>query len=385
MAEHAILSASGSKKWLTCTPSARLEETFPDETSEFAAEGTKAHDLMEIVAKYHYHGVGERMTPEELVALGYTTEMQDVVREFMTEAMKITEPLRISGKPFVVLVEQRLDYSDWVPKGFGTGDLVVVSGSCVWVRDLKYGKGVPVDSEDNTQMMLYGLGAYNELAMAYDDIREFDLGIVQPRINNNSSWRVTMKDLLSWGELIKPVAQKAWDGKGEFVPGPHCDSGFCRARFTCQARAQACLDESATLNKGETLTPKEIAALLPKLEGIEKWAKGLREYALKQAVDSGVRFDGYKLVEGKSNRYITDKKTAAVRLVANGFPQEAILSEPELIGITALEEVVGSKKVFTELLGDLIAKPVGKPTLVAVSDKRPEWKPANTADEDFDA
>ena len=386
MADHALLSASGAKKWVTCPPSARLEETFPDETSSAAAEGTKAHELVELMAREQFldqPAPGHLLTPAGLAEAGFTHAMIEAAREFIVECKKIIDPLKASGKPYTVLIEQRLDYSPWVPEGFGTGDLVIVSGHCVWVRDFKYGKGVPVDSEENYQMMLYGLGAHNELSFAYEDINEFDLGIVQPRIHNNSSWRITTKDLLAWGEMIKPIAQLAWEGKGEFKPGPHCESSFCRARFTCKARASACLAASAGITSPDLMLAEEITELLPELESIEKWAKGLREYALKQAVDHGARYEGFKLVEGRSNRFITDKKVAMVRLTANGYPQPGFMTEPELVGVTALEELIGSKKGFNELLGDLVSKPPGKPALVPISDKRPEWQPVGSADELF--
>lgn len=384
MADHAILSASSGKKWITCPPSARLEENFPNETSAAAAEGTKCHELMELQARFEYFGENfpEHLnTVDKRRAKGFTEQMVEVVLEFMTEAKKITDPLKASGKPFVVLVEQRLDYSPWVPEGFGTGDLIIVAGHCVWVRDLKYGKGVPVASEEDYQMMLYGLGAHNELAMAFDDISEFDLGIIQPRINNNSSWRITTDNLLAWGESIKPIAQLAWEGKGEFKPGEHCESGFCRARFTCQARASACLAASAGLTPAGLMMPDEIAALLPQLASIEKWAKGLAEYAQKTAIEERVAYPGYKLVEGKSNRFIADQRLAQIRLTANGYT--SFMTEPALVGITALEELVGGKKAFVDLLGDIVQKPAGKPTLVPESDKRPVWQGSTTADSDF--
>lgn len=378
MAEHAVLSASGAKKWMTCTRSARFEEQFPDEQSSYAAEGSKAHELMEILAREQFFG---EVCPD--LDAGFNVQMLDAVNVFIAEANAIIEPLKAAGRPFTILIEQRLDYSPWVPEGFGTGDLVIVSGHCIWVRDFKYGTGVPVPSEENYQMMLYGLGAYNELSIAYDDIREIDVGIVQPRIGNNSSWRTTLDNLLAWGDLVKPIADKAFAGEGDFVPGDHCDTGFCRGRAVCKARASACLDTTAGLASADTLSPAEIADLLPKLDGIEKWSKGLREYALKQAVDHGVNFPGYKLVEGRSNRYIADKSTARIRLTANGYPEAGFMTTPDLVSITALEELIGSKKAFTELLGDIVQKPAGKPTLVPLDDKRPEWQGSTSADDDF--
>lgn len=386
MAEHALLSASGSKKWLTCTPSARLEEKFPDEESEFASEGTKAHELVEYALRHHYfdEAVPEHLnTTEKILQAGYTSAMIDAAWDFLQECRKISDPLDADGVVYTVLVEQRLDYSSWVPQGFGTGDFCLITNSTAFVRDFKYGKGVEVESIDNSQMKLYGLGAYHELAFAYEGITDLDIGIVQPRIHNVSSCRVSLADLLLWAESIKPIAELAWAGEGELVPGPHCRECFCKARFSCKARTDMILAAAGDRADANTLLVDEVAELLPQLDEIEKWAKAMKAYTLAQAVDNGVKYPGWKLVEGRSNRYITDPKTAAVRLVANGVAQEKIFTTPELVGVTALEEAAGGKKRFTELLGDLIAKPAGKPTLVPIDDRRAEWKPAHSADEDF--
>lgn len=392
MADHALLSASGCKKWRNCPPSARLEAQLPDEQSEFASEGGTAHGFMEIAARYEFFGepIPESLnTVEKRRAAGFDDDMVEAVRVFIDECKKIVDPLKASGRAHTVLIEQKLDYSPWVREGFGTGDFVVVSQNCLWVRDFKYGKGIVVESENNEQMMLYALGAYNELSFAYDGINEVDVGIVQPRAGGCSSWRVSLANLLAWGDLIRPIAELAWEGKGEFKAGTHCREGFCRARFTCRARAEQNLavatEEFGELPDGAFLMVEEIDALLPKLAAVKGWASDLLEYAQSQAIDKGVRFPNHKLVEGRSTRYISDKKMAAVRLVANGIPQEKIHSEPELLGITALQKVCGSAKKFDELLGDLLVKPAGKPTLVAIDDPRPEWRPTATADEDFGA
>ena len=376
MAEHALLSASGSGKWLTCTPSARVEELIPDETSSHAAEGTICHALVEIKGRHAFFG---EPLPADLSM--YSLEMHRAADRFIEECEALVAPLRAAGVAYTVLIEQRLDFSPWVPEGFGTGDFVLVCGHTIWVRDFKYGVGVPVESEGNTQMLLYALGAYNELAFAYDEITEVDIGVVQPRIGNVTSARVSLDYLLNWGDMIKPIAAQAWAGEGEFVAGDHCSSCFCRARFNCAARAEAALavatKEFGLFPKGPFLTPSEIAELLPKLESVTKWAKDLEAFARGAALE-GQEIPGYKLVEGRSIRKITDPKTAAVRLVANGFRQEEIYTEPELITLTALQDLVGGRKPFDQLLGDLIEKPPGKPTLVPLSDKRPAWSSADT-------
>lgn len=406
MADHALLSASGSKKWITCTPSARLEATFIDEQSDYAAEGSKCHDLMDIALRAFF--LGEKPAPypvttvisstenkdvvsTEFVDLmtvegrrkaGFTVEMDAAVEGLQERVAEVTNPLKEAGVAFTVFIEHKVDYSQWAPEGFGTADVIVATSAKVWVFDLKYGKGVPVDAEENTQMMLYGLGAWADLSMAYDEVEVLSLNIHQPRIGNFSSWEISLPDLLAWGETVRPRAEMAFDGDGEYVPGDHCESGFCRARFTCSARASACLATSAGLTPAALLSVEEIAELLPRLADVEKWAKGLKEHATKTAIEDRVRYPGWKLVEGRSNRYVSDKGAAQDRLKAAGFPQDGYLTAPELVGVTDLEALVG-KEAFYSLLGDLIKKPAGKPTLVPASDKRLEWRGAASADDEF--
>lgn len=408
MADHAILSASGSKKWLTCTASARLEETIPDEDSEYSKEGTKAHDLMEIALRLQFFDEKPKPYPitvlvktegnketwsSEMVDLetvegrreaGFTAEMEDAVKGLYTRVAAVVDDLKAMGVPYTILIEHKVDYSEWAREGFGTADVIVVTTQKIWVFDLKYGQGVPVDATDNSQMKLYGLGAWADLAIAYDDIEEVSLNIHQPRIGNFSSWDISLVDLLAWGEEVKPRAALAWEGKGEYVPGDHCASGFCKARFTCRARAQACLEASAGLTHPDLLTPEEIAAVLPKLDHVEKWAKSVKEFALKSAVEGKAKYPNWKLVEGKSYRYVSDKAEAQKRLAAEGYPEDGYLTSPELVGITELEKLVGGKKAFESLLGDIVRKPEGKPTLVPASDKRAEWQGASSADADFE-
>lgn len=384
MADHALLSASGSKKWLTCTPSARLEENFPDEDSEFAKEGTKAHDLLEMALGYAYLGQKHDHlgTNERILESGFTLEMRDAVVEFQNHCFAITDPLKKAKEPFTVLVEKKLDYSSWVPEGFGTGDFVLVTKDTLYVRDFKYGKGVEVETIDNSQMMLYGLGAYYDMAFAYEGIQWVDIGIIQPRIHNVSTHRVSVADLLAWGESIKPTAEKAWAGEGDLVPGIHCSEGFCRARFQCRARIDWIMEKVGGMRDATIMLDDEIAALIPMLDEIKKWAGTTKEWATSQAADHGVKFFGLKLVEGRSYRGIRNQDEAVDRLVTAGIERSKLMSPPELYGITKLEEVVG-KKVLADTLGDLIYKPPGKPTLVSDDDKRKEWVPAVSADDAF--
>lgn len=384
MAEHALLSASGSKKWLTCTPSARLEEKFEDEQSEFAKEGTKAHDLMELALRGWYFNERRAVldTKEKLEAEGFTLEMAEAVKTFVALCREISDPLDAAKTPYTALVEHRLDYSQWAPDGFGTGDFALVTTDTLYVRDFKYGKGVEVETVDNTQMLFYGLGAYNELAFAYEGIQWVDIGIVQPRIHNVSTHRVSVADLLAWGESIKPLAEKAWAGEGEFVAGTHCSEGFCKARFRCRARNEWIMANVGAMADANLLMDDEIAELIPKLDEIKKWAGTTKEWATSQAAEHGVKFFGLKLVEGRSYRVIRDPQLAVEKLEAAGVERYKVMTEPELLNLTKLEEVVG-KKLLAETLGDLLYKPPGKPTLVPEDDRRKTWQPAASADADF--
>lgn len=381
---HAVLSASGSGKWLVCTPSARLEDSLPDDSSADSEDGTKAHDLCEALGRAAFFGEPAVIGPDL-----YDAEMWEAARTFVAHCKELVDAVAATGEPYSVLLEQKLDYSRWAPEGFGTSDFTLVTKHKVWVRDFKYGKGVRVSAEGNTQMKLYGLGAYNDLAFAYEDIEALDIGIVQPRLDAFSSCEVSLADLLAWGDWVITRAELAWEGQGEFMPGLHCTEYFCRARFTCRARADMMTDAAfgdgeELKQAGPLLSTEEIAKLLPLLGPIASWAKALEDYALNQAVNAGVQYPGYKLVEGRSNRFISDTKLAGIRLVANGVLQEKLFPpvEPKMVGITELERLVGKKK-FAELLGDLLVKPQGKPTLAPDDDPRTEWRPRNTADEDF--
>lgn len=347
--KHAILSASGAHRWLNCPPSARLEEHFPDEPSPYAEEGTKAHKLAEGILLDKI----DEPAPDEM------NEMFEHVSRYVEVVLEKLIP----GAD--LYIEQRLDFSPWVPEGFGTGDAVIVSDDVLEIIDLKYGKGVQVDAEGNPQLRLYALGAYNQFGMIYnfDRVR---MTIVQPRLDHVSTEKLSLKELLQWGEEIKPIAQKAFKGEGEFNPGPHCR--FCKARRSCRARAEANLELAKyEFRKPELLSMEEIAEILKQAEDLAAWAKDVKEYALTQAYRHGVKFPGWKVVEGRSTRKITDEAALAERLAAEGYaPFKKVMKT-----LTELEKTVGKKK-FAELADGLIVKPPGKPTLVEETDKRPE-------------
>ena len=278
------------------------------------------------------------------------------------------------------MTEQRLDFSAYVPEGFGTGDVIILADHVLHIIDLKYGKGVGVSAEENPQLRLYGLGALETFGMLYE-INYIKTTIIQPRIDNVSSEELPVDILIQWGEnTVKPLAALAMEGKGEFKVGDHCK--FCKARKTCRARAEANLE----LTKMEFVIPEllgdeEIGEVLRKAEQLQSWVTDIQEYALQEAIN-GRKFDGWKLVEGRSNRKYEDEIKVAEKLKEAGY-DEASLYEKKLYGITAMEKLVG-KKTFGELLDDLIVKPPGKPVLVDLSDKRPELNTADQAAKDFE-
>lgn len=382
MTAHAKLSASGSKKWIACTISTHYESQFPDEGSKFAEEGTFAHEVFEAEILFHLG----RPVPAPTLALAKaydTAELRDAVASAVAVAIERIEAAYARCADPIILVEQRLDFSQWVPEGFGTGDLVIITDDLVEVLDYKHGKGVTVDAEENSQMRLYGLGAYAELSHLYD-IKRVRMTVLQPRKQNFSSEELTIEGLLAWADnTVVPAARMAWEAKGEPTPGAHCTEGFCRARFQCAARANQSLELAKAefaLRPPELLTEEQIAKVLTIGDQVAKWISDVQSFALSQA-ESGRQFAGFKLVEGRSNRKYADQDAVAQALTNAGIP-EAIIYERSLLGITAMEKAIGKKK-FAELLDGLVVKPAGKPTLVAEGDKRPALASVASAASDF--
>ncbi len=364
MTAHAKLSASGSGKWLVCTPSAHLESLLPDEGSAFAAEGTLAHTVFE-------QAMAAYLADEPWNTTGVSPDMRDHVGKAVDFARDLIEKAYDRSKDPVILLERRLDFSPWVPEGFGTGDLVIITDGLVEVADLKYGKGVAVSATENSQMRLYGLGAYNELSMLYN-LERVRMHIMQPRLDNWGSEELTVYELLKWAaDVVVPKAKIAWDGEGERVPGEHCTNYFCRARFSCPARnaaAQELITSSFALLPAKELTPAQMHQVLSRADEVIKWLTDAKTWAVKE-LDKGRRVPGWKLVEGRSNRKYTDENAVAAAITSAGI-DEAMIYERSLLGITAMEKMLGKKK-FAEILGKLIEKPKGKPTLAPESDDRP--------------
>jgi hypothetical protein len=382
--KHAVLSASGAYRWLACPPSARLEEQFEETTSTYAEEGTLAHGIAEQKLRFLLKQISAQDYAQALQIFEknefYSASMLDYIETYASIVMKKVNEAKARSADAVVLLEQKLDFSDWVPEGFGTGDVVIISDGVLEIIDLKYGKGVPVAAEDNAQMRLYALGALATFDSLYD-IKIIRMTIVQPRLDSVSSDEITAEMLYWWAdtELIKR-AQLAWEGKGEFQAGEHCQ--FCRARFNCRARAEANLElAKMDFRKPELLTDEEIGEVLKQADELKAWVSDVFDYALVQARDHGKKFKGWKLVEGRSVRKYADEEAVAKTLLEAGYKEEQIY-EKKLWGITAMEKLLGKTK-FGELLKGLVVKPAGKPTLVPESDKRPEINSITAAVADF--
>ena len=372
--KHAYLSASASHRWLQCPPSARLCAEEPDNGSEYAMQGTCAHELGQYLLE---KALGYPCKDPTETLSYYDAEMQDACegyRDFVME--QVGEAKKICKDP-LVCVEQTLDYSKWVEHGFGTGDCVIVSDDTLHIIDLKYGLGVLVQAEENSQLMCYGLGALDTFGDLYE-IRKVKLTIYQPRRNNVDSWEISVEDLLNWAEtVLKPTAALAYAGNGEFHAGEHCV--FCKVKASCRARAEYALEAAKEeFREPAKLTEDEIAELLPKVEALADWANDLKAYALKQAIH-GVTYPGFKLAEGRSVRKFRNEPTVAAIVAEAGYDPY----EKKLLGITAMTKQLGKKK-FSELLGDYVIKPPGKPVLVPGSDRRPAWNAAENEFRDYD-
>ena len=370
MAKHALLSASSMHRILECPPSARLCANIEDRASPYAQQGTDAHELCEYKVLSALGKAGHDPT-EELEF--YDAEMESCTEEYRNYVMEQLEEAKKFCKDPIVLVEQRLDFSKWVPDGFGTGDCLIVADDVLHIIDFKYGLGVLVEAEHNPQMMCYALGGLDIYDGIYD-IKTIKLTVFQPRRDNVSTCTMSKEELLTWADtVLSPTAKLAYEGKGEFKAGEHCV--FCKLKATCRKRAEYNLELAKyDFEMPATLEDTEIAAILPRLDNLVSWANDIKEYALQQAL-IGTKYDGYKVVEGKSNRKYTDESAVASAVTDAGFDPY----EKHLLGVTAMTSLLGKTK-FNELLGDLIEKPQGKPTLVPETDKRPAL---NTAKDDF--
>ncbi len=383
--DHALLSASSAKKWLNCPPSARLEDLFPDESSKAAEEGSLAHSISELKLRKIFIEIAmtDKSYKTKLNKLKKQVLYQDEMERYTDAYVDYVSKIAYSFPPSpYIAIEKKIDYSSIAPEGFGTADCVIIYGKECHVIDFKYGKGVPVKAEANPQLALYALGvlfAYK----AFYPIDKITLHIVQPRLDNFSSWVTNATELTSWSEtVVKPAALLAFEGKGEFKQGAWCDDCFCRAAATCKHRA----DTNMELLKYEGAEPPKLLSnlavgeILEKAQFLAKWVKKLENYALDQLV-KGNEIYGWKIVEGRSNRVIQDIDAAFEALVTAGY-DKALLYENKPLALTAVEQLI-SKEDYENVLSKYIAKPQGSPTLALHGDKRPEMKLKTTATEDF--
>ena len=333
-----------------------MESHFPDKGSEYAAEGTLAHEVAEIRLRYLNLEILQDEYEKRLRAVEadprYSVSMNDYISDYVDTVWERYSCLQAENNGLAYLfIEQKLDFSPWVPEGFGTGDVIIIAGDTIEVIDLKYGKGVPVSAENNSQMRLYGLGAYNNFGLLYE-FKNVAMTIVQPRLDSISSETLTLNELLAWGEAVKVTAQMAMKGEGEYA-------------------------------EADLLSDAEVSDILMRAGAFTKWIDALQKYALDAAVNTGKKWPGMKLVEGRSNRKITDPEIMAEILRNEGYADETIYKPTELRSLTDLESLTGKKK-FRELAAGLIEKPPGKPTLVTEQDKRPEWAPEKSIIDQFE-
>lgn len=368
--KHALLSPSSAERWLTCTPSAVLESKFPDETSEFAEEGTLAHAICERLL--NEDGIDD-LTDNPAFTAEMLSHAKDYYEFVHGKFENLSTRQRLDAE---VNVEVRLDISAFAPGCFGTSDAIIVAGNSLNVIDFKYGKSVKVDAVGNRQMMLYALGAIYMYQFMYD-IDTVTMTIYQPRLENISEYTVSASDLMRWSEeYLRPRAIAASKGEGTFVAGSHCR--FCRAKAQCRALAEENMRITDTVKEDPgLLESREVAEILGKAKGIKNWLTAVEEYALNSALD-GKRFPGFKLVEGRSVRKYKDEEKVISALTGAGWKTSDITTV-KLKGITEMEKLL-TKKTFNALLSDLVIKPQGKPALVGVADKRPEF---NSAENDF--
>nr|MCR5844838.1 DUF2800 domain-containing protein [Oscillospiraceae bacterium] len=370
MPKHAYLSASASHRWLACPPSAKLCAQEEDRGSPYAMQGTCAHELGQYLVEKAL-GRPCRDPTEDLDF--YDAEMQEAAEAYRDFVMEQVEAAKALCKDPLVCVEQTLDFSKWVEHGFGTGDTVIVADGILHIIDLKYGVGILVEADHNSQMMCYGLGALDTFGDLYD-IERIRMSVFQPRRDNVDTWEISKEDLLRWAdEVLAPTAKLAYEGQGEFHAGEHCQ--FCKIKATCRKRSEYAMELARyEFADAPTLDEDEIAAILPQIDTLVSWAEDVKSWALQQAL-SGVRYPGFKLVEGRSIRKYTDEAAVAAIVTKAGFDP----FEKRLLGITAMQKQLGKKR-FDTLLGELVIKPAGKPVLAPASDKRPEYK---SAAEDF--
>lgn len=377
--QHALLSPSAAHRWMNCPAAPKLESEVPDMSSTFAEEGTLAHAYCAKKLKA-FLGLDTTEEEKEIAQLDeryHTAEMDESTDAYATIVLEKFNTARAATKDAQLLIETRLDFSDYVPEAFGTSDATIIADGTMEVIDFKFGKGVRVSAVANEQMMIYALGAYLEHSVEYH-IKRVRMTIVQPRIDNLSQYAMSVEELMKWAEEeLKPKALEAFKGKGVQQPGEWCQ--FCKVKNACKALADKCTSIVRGYEDPKLLTPSQMSLdILPWLPIIKSWVSTMEEYALQQAL-SGVSYPGFKLVEGRSVRRIADEQAIINLLRKEGYSENEYLKPAALCGITDLEKLIGKKR-FNTLCGDYLCKPPGKPALVNASDRRPAY---NAAVDDF--
>ena len=367
---HALLSASSAHRWLECPPSAVANEAYPNQDTVFTNEGTLAHEVAEFMVRNGYYS-------KDNAKEGVTVEMVHCAKEY---ADYIEEQKKSNDA--IVLLEQRVDFSPWVPNGFGTCDCIIINGDILSIIDYKFGQGVSVSAEDNPQMKLYALGAMNDYGIALD-VKKIELHIFQPRLNNISTYNLTVEELMEWAEkTVKPVAEQAVLGKGKYAPGEHCR--FCQHGGKCRALTKMCteyLDTHGLRVALPVLAPHEVADVLRMEPIISLWLKKVKDQALTTLMDGG-EVPGYKVVAGRGSRSWADDLEVTKILKASGYKDEDI-TKTTLLSVAQLELAIGKKNV-AELVGGHILVNTGSPTIAPITDKRPVYDKVAEAQKDFE-
>ena len=366
--KHAVLSASSAHRWLNCTPSALLEQLFPGKESNAAAEGTAAHALCE-----HKLRRALKMQSRKPTSKYHSDEMDEHTDSYVQFVLETLAEVRLNCPDAVLLMEQRLDFSSWVPGGFGTGDCIIIADDLLHIIDFKYGQGVLVEAENNPQMMLYALGALSVFGCLYD-IRRVAMTIYHPRRQNVDTWELNADQLTAWAEdTLVPRALLAAAGEGDFCPGEWCR--FCRAAVKCKARAEEKLDLLRyEFADPPLLSDEDIAAILPKLDTLSYWAADIAAYAEDAAINQGKSWPGFKVVEARTIRRYTDEDAVAQAARNAGYTD---IYRKRLLSVAEMEKLMGREN-FRAILGGLVEKPAGQPTLVLDSDKRPAIDTVNS-------
>lgn len=390
---HALLAPSGSSRWLNCTPSARLEEQYGErKASPYAEEGTIAHELCEVMLRYELAKLGaidynldnyeddyEAIAAKAIDKGYFGEEMVDSAREYVDTCVSLYEELKANNSYVDVFIEMKTDLREYIPEAFGSIDFCTASDGHLYVVDFKYGKGISVAAEMNSQMMIYALGALQRCGLEYD-IDEVSLIIVQPRIKNLDRYDMTVADLLNWADTVLiPKARMAFDGDGELQAGGWCQ--FCLVKARCKALYEEQLKLAAyDFKEAMLLTDDELAEIVLRSKDFIEWINAIQDYVYKKATEEGVKYNGLKLVEGRqTRRWNVDEETAMTEIKSRFSLDDNDVYEMKAKSLTAIEKLVG-KKNFEAKTGDLIVKKSSGLSLVPASDPRPEANPSAVDD-----